>query len=535
MGSKEIFKGKVENLIGRNYVPLSVEVADIDTTPRGVASVNAVVKSTNFFLDPNLDMTILSDNQSQAIPVENGSPGLGYIPWGGASNCLPKTVMLMADSLPYTSQGTRFLIDLTVGLGPHMMYRTSIWKNGSIKNISIPYEEAGEFILSRIEETDVANTTIRKKLQDEYEVWQKTNEEYQRFLVDNNIEDIYQKLVTDQTYLDICFPTVGLSTERRKKDENGKYLPWSPKIVRIGYLPAVCTRLEEMDDNLRINNVYYSEMWRNSPTSPTNKFNTVSYPTLMPHNFLTKLKAMVKADSYVSYSKRHSWYCAPIIIPSGSHFYYPVPQWWSVFTSKAYQYASTLINDQATARQNSTMWGKMIFINNIYLQAVFAAQGADTEEEKQTVRNQIWNKINEFLKRKENNGKTIALDSILSPDGKTMMPSVEIVDVPQLSSSGDFSEELEEITSIIFFAMGVHPGLIGAIPGKTKSNSGTYQRELTLLKQNQLSSRQRQFLRFFQNINVFNGWDSHAKWIIKQQVLTTLDRSPEGTVESSSE
>lgn len=244
---------------------------------------------------------------------------------------------------------------------------------------------------------------------------------------------------------------------------------------------------------------------------------------------------MVKADSYVSYSKRHSWYCAPIIIPSGSHFYYPVPQWWSVFTSKAYQYASTLINDQATARQNSTMWGKMIFINNIYLQAVFAAQGADTEEEKQTVRNQIWNKINEFLKRKENNGKTIALDSILSPDGKTMMPSVEIVDVPQLSSSGDFSEELEEITSIIFFAMGIHPGLIGAIPGKTKSNSGTYQRELTLLKQNQLSSRQRQFLRFFQNINVFNGWDSHAKWIIKQQVLTTLDRSPEGTVESSSE
>ena len=57
-------------------------------------------------------------------------------------------------------------------------------------------------------------------------------------------------------------------------------------------------------------------------------------------------------------------------------------------------------------------------------------------EAKQAVRDSIYKKVNEFLQRRENNGKTICLDSF-APDGKTMQHAVEIVDVPQLTNSRD--------------------------------------------------------------------------------------------------
>ena len=124
------------------------------------------------------------------------------------------------------------------------------------------------------------------------------------------------------------------------------------------------------------------------------------------------------------------------------------------------------------------------------------------------------------------------LESFLSQDEKTLWRSVEIVDVPQAASGAQTKEELEEISSIIFFALGVHPALIGATPGKSGSTGGTFQRELQLLKMQQISPIQRLYLRFLQNIARFNGWDHHAEWIIRQQVLSKLDRSGTGLEES---
>ena len=105
--------------------------------------------------------------------------------------------------------------------------------------------------------------------------------------------------------------------------------------------------------------------------------------------------------------------------------------------------------------------------------------------------------------------------------------------MPQVSSGADTKDELEEISSIIFFALGIHPALIGAVPGKSGSSGGTYQRELKLLKQQQLTPIQRIYLRYLQNICIFNEWDPHAEWVIREQVLTPLDRSSTGTEEST--
>lgn len=480
--------------------------------------------------------------QSNPVPVDGaGTKGLGYIPWGG-DNALPNAIFNLAASLPYTSSALKYLIDLTAGLGPQLMYRWVKYSGGTVREELVPFENAGILIEGRIRELtaetggDRNGASSRKegpgtprheleRLKRDYSEWESTLEEYRRFTEDNNLGLHFLKCMTDDAHMDICFPTVGLSIGRTGEE-------WNPKIVKIGTLPAVCTRMEEMDERLRVNFVYYSERWRQDSTTKLEERDIVAYPVLMPENRLPELRRQVEKNRKAGVRRRPTWFCCPNYYPSMLKPYYPQPAWWSIFPSMTYEYATTLIADKATARQNATMWGKMVFINNEYLRAMFDETGADSDDEKKKVRDQIYSEVNTFLKNRGNNGKPIFLDMFPSPDGKTMQRAVEIVDVPQPSIGQDMKSELEEISSIIFFAIGVHPALIGAVPGKSSSTGGTYQRELHLLKQTQVSPRQRIYLKFLQDIHTFNGWDSHGVWTVRMPVLTTLDRNAGGIEET---
>lgn len=550
---------RVESLKGKGYVFLPPpEVTDIqvgktseDVMSQGCLGGNPMQRTMGFF----------DDVQSHPVPVEHtGTDELGYIPWGPDNN-LPNMIYSLAAALPYTAAAVRYVSDLATGLGPVFMYRYVSYQNGEVKENLIPYEDAGVFLLGRMRElrSQMATeqpegrgegTTIAwelavnpaagqdkpelgsveyeiDQLKKDYEKWEQTLAEVQAFIENNNIALHYQKCMIEDTHLDMYFPTVGLSQGRAGEE-------WNPKIVRIGVLPAVCTRMEEMDDRLRINYVYYAEKWRRDATAKLEAKEIVSYPTLMPENRLNKLRKVVQDNRNTRLRRRPLWFCAPCYYPSMQKPYYPQPAWWSIFSSKVYDYASTLITDKATARENSTMWGKMIFIHNDYLRTMFDEQNADTEEEKQAVRMSIYAKINNFLKQRENNGKTICLDMFQGIDGKTMQHAVEIVDVPISTNSKELKDELEEICSIIFFAIGINPSVVGAVPGKSGSTGGTYQRELTLLKEKQLSPRQRTYLKFLMDVCSFNAWDKHGLWVIRQQVLTTLDRNKNGIEETES-
>lgn len=364
------------------------------------------------------------------------------------------------------------------------------------------------------------------QLESDYAAWQRTMPEYKRFIEDNNLQLHYLKCMTDDTHMDIYFPTYGLSVGRAGE--------WRPKIVAVGHIPAVCARMEQMDKNWHVNHVFYSEKWRQDATPELETKDVVAYPSLSPDATLKELRAVVERNRKTGVKRRPLWFCAPTVYPSMLKPYYPQPAWWSIFPSQIYNYASTLVLDKAIARQNATMWGKIIFINLSYLKQIYDQMGADTPEKQEAIKTQIYADVNNFLKKRENNGKTLFLDSFLTNNDQMLWKSIEIVDVPQASAGAQTKEELEEISSILFFAMGVHPALIGAVPGKSGSSGGTFQRELHLLKQQQVSPRQRIYLKYLQNIVDFNEWDPHAHWIIREQVLTTLDRNASGLEETAS-
>lgn len=571
---------EVEKKVGGGYACLGLSMPHVTDIPLGAKEDkrSALAGSNSEFpggKSAHRSFGMFDSKQSNPIPVEHaGTPGFGYIPWG-PQNDLPNQIYNLAANLPYTAAAVKFLVDLTVGRGPKLMYKAARYAGGTVNEEMVPYEHAGTFILGRLrdlkkqlEERDAAQPkeeegggensqqsatmqvrtidwedtvnpkpcveeenpedepgTIEfeiKQLKKDYEEWERTMPEYEQFKEDNNLTLHFLECMTDYWHMDMYLPTVGFTVGR----SNG----WAPKIKYVDRVPDVCGRLEQMDSNLRINHVYYSERWRKDATAELDAREIVAYPAVQNKTMLGGWKNIVARNQRTRIKDRPTWVACPIRYPSPNP-YYPRAAWWSIFSSMVYNYANTLVIDKAIARQNSTMWSKIIFIDQDYLARIFDLQGAETPEEQEKIRNDIYNRVNNLLQQKENNGKTLLMDKYMGPDGKTVQYSIEIVDVPQPASGAETKDELEEISSIIFFAFGVHPALIGAVPGKSGSTGGTYQRELILIKQNLLDPARSLYLKFLQNIASFNGWDKHAVWKISDLVLTTLDRSKTGTEE----
>lgn len=509
------------------------------------------------------------DRGVTAVPVENvGTPNLGYIPWG-PKNDLPNYIYNAVGALPYTASALKYLVDTAVALGPQLMYSYAVYQNGEVKTKMIPYSLAGILLRNRIRELESQKMTLEggkgdaedskitskgsitffqspeadtpdsdeadaksrpgtleyeiETLKEDYEVWQRDSKEIETFLENNNLHMHYEKCMTDDAHLDIYFPIVGLTQGRVRES-------WEPKIASVGFLPALCSRMEKMDKNRRINYIFYSERWRDKQTSDMTSLDIIAYPSVSPENRMKELNDLVNANKKTPLTNRPSWVACPTYHPSMMKPYYPQPAWWSIFPSGVYSYASTLIIDKSIAKQNATMFNKLIFVHKEYLDELCRLAGAEEPEERRKVYDSLKARINSFLRNRNNNGKNLIAFSFNGPSGAPIK-GVEIVDVPIANTGARTKTELEEISSIIFFAYGVHPALIGAVPGKSGTSSGSVQRELAELKMLQMEHRQRAYINFLQFISRFNKWDKHARWVIGKQVLSTLDKSPSGLAE----
>ena len=577
------FRSRVEEKVNSGYTCLGLslpQVSDIQLASQSDMR-SALARENSEFpggKTAHLSFGMFNSKQSNPTPVDNaGTPGFGYIPWG-PNNDLPNIIYNLGANLPYTEAALKFLVDLTVGHGPKLMYEWGRYAGGTVSEEWVPYKHAGVLIRNRIRELktqleqreldrrqkededggdgesqsasmkvntidweDVVNPRSNaqednpedepgslefeiKQLKKDYKEWERTLTEYEQFVEDNNLTLHFLGCMADYWRMGIYIPTVGFTIGRSEG--------WDPKIKYVDRVPDVCGRLEQMDNQLRVNHVYYSESWRKDATAELDNREIVAYPAVQNKTMLGGWRNIVSRNQRTRVKNRPAWIACPISDPSPNP-YYPRPAWWSIFSSMVYDYASNLVVDKAIARQNSTMWSKIIFIDQEYLSRIFDLQEADTPEKQEKIRNDIYSRVNKLLQNKENNGKTLLMDKYLGSDGKTVQYSIEIIDVPQPASGAETKDELEEISSIIFFAFGVHPALIGAVPGKSGSTGGTYQRELILIKQNLLDPARSLYLKFLQNIASFNGWDKRAVWKISDLVLTTLDRSKTGTEETT--
>lgn len=524
------------------------------------------------------------------VTDKNGKPlGLGYVEWG-PGNSIPSVIPPLAYSSPYTGAPLRYIADLTAGLGPCFMYPfpdgtltefrfagykllQQIEKKRKEEDDDLPLLSTGSTepgdkkakYMGDYVRTDAGIMTMTEarelKLEPQgvsmmprnlgpeywtklYAEWKKTWLGYdwtdnagierhaigaKEFLEENNLNFHLSQCMQDDAQLDMYFPTIGF-------DSLGTKGEWKPTINQVSFLPAHSTRLEKMDDNRFIHHCYFSDSFRTigafstRVVSPEQQKITM-YPAAMPQRLLHELRYIVSSNQRASAGKRPMWVVCPTFYPSLNKPYYPQPAWWSVFTSKAFDFSSTILYDKAKQRENRTSWGRIIYISLDYLDMVFADKGmAGDKDAQDKFIEELDQNIEKFLQHRENNGKFMRQFMWVSQDGKEHH-SVEIVDVSDAKNDEAKAgkEELELSTSPIFLALQVDPRLVG-VPMVQASNGGTALREMALLKQQQLNVKQRLYLQFLNSVVRFNGWV--GEFCIKQMTLTTLDNSKTGVVDT---
>ncbi|MCR4810930.1 MAG: hypothetical protein K5896_13890, partial [Prevotella sp.] len=256
------------------------------------------------------------------------------------------------------------------------------------------------------------------------------------------------------------------------------------------------------------------------------------YPCAMPQHLLSEINYLVESNKKTRIKNRPLWIVCPTFYPSLNKPYYPQPAWWSVFTSKAFDFSATVLYDKYKQRDNNTTWSKVLYISLDYLSMCYSDLGIEGDPDaKQKFLDDLEDSMEQFLQRRENNGKMMR-QFMWQGQGDKTFKNVEIVDVKETTNDAVKAgkEELELSTSPIFLALQVDPRLVG-VPMVAASNGGTALREMHLLKQQQLSIQKRNYERFMNAIAAYNEW-SRAEFHVIDQTLTTLDASKTGTKET---
>lgn len=592
----EDFKRIDAQLKRRNFQPAFVYTDYAHKTKNQNRIVEAQDKLCSCNSDAaSVGMYISTNRFRTPVKIEGcGADGRGYIKVGN-DNLLYVQIQKAAEGLYTTSSTLRLIKDLLCGGGLELRYRYVTIVNGKPVADSCPFEDAGAMLDERIRqlrEMDNGQRTMdngqrtadngqRTVVNDHHDIepqsyrtaappppkpdpyatrnyenvgttqallnqaiedkrmWERSMAEWQE-IKDNStdLDVLLQQWASDQSFFGLAYLKLQLeqgvpySWGTIEKSAGGiTRVKERPKIVGVSYLPCVCSRMEEMSDELEIENIYYAEKWRYEGTIKDMQRDVVAHRSIMPEKRKKMLENII-IDNQKTHPSERPNVVMPLYVPSFDSPYYPIQPWWSIFSSMLYTLGSTIVNDAVTARQNSTMFSYLIYLNMSWFEKYCADHTLDDDESKEEAKRDYLKTISDFLKNKSNNGRIAALESLTSADEKNILKSVEIVEVPRTTSKSSL-EDMELVGNAIFFAFGIHGSMVGSFGKNATSSSGTQQRELTLLKSLQLMPQQRLLLNAWDFILRWNNFDTHAYMAIKQYDLSTLDASKTGLVERS--
>lgn len=499
-----------------------------------------------------------SGGENKAKPEGVGTPELGFMEWG-VGNRLPNLVYLLSKMSPFPAAGVDFVKKILVGRGPSPKYHYTQYVGGNITEKSISYASAGTLLRGQIadlkakedqfsqsynqssqSDNQITQLAINSENEDSEEMkslkaalkeWEDTNKELQEFIENNGLMRTYLEMAGDMSLMSQCFCELQLN--QRQLDSEGRPVPtsqWNPKIVGIKPRSVFTTRLERMDSQYRINYAYMSNQWLDSTQTLTGTDRRIAaVPYLAADTAVADLNRHVREARQQRVSRKNR---PTRFIMSPRDFggpYYADAMWHSIFAGSIFEYAFTIIDDRLTRKRNSNIIGRVIYIHQEYLKQLYNQQGENKSKTMAQIQQEVFTDINRWLSNPDNAGQALISAVFTGLDGKEHK-AWEIVEIETKANSQAQAEktELQEISSIIFFAMGLDSKLIGNTPGDATSSGGTDLRERFLVKQIQFAPLQQLMLRPLEVISKFNGWDPHLVWQIDREVLTTLDNSKTG-------
>jgi hypothetical protein len=454
------------------------------------------------------DIFETSSTQKVEVKAKNQTEGRKVVPWG-ADNKLPQTIMEKVYKTPMLTSGMLFNIEMGYGDGILPMY---IDYDAKGNKIILPFKLLGRKLKDEI---TAAQQNEQAPLKKRYKVWENTYEEVTRFFEDNDIDGWLLEALTDLNWFYNVFVEIVSNLESGDKR----------KIVELVHKEAIFSRWEEMDPKTGIiEKHYYSTKWAEPQELENNVFCT---PSLNQFNPLKDLKKRWEDQKGEAIDQRENRWIVPVNFPTPGRTYYQKPYWYSLIESGWYDFALAVPEAKKYIMSNMMLLQYHIELSDEYFPIIFKTEGIANDKVKQKARvKQEFDNINAFLSGTSNHGKSVI--SYTKFIGDKPLPTMKISNIQSQLKGGEFNDDVEEVSNIMSYGIGVHPSTIGSAPGKNGQINGTEARELFILKQALTKPIRDRILRPLYVIKGINGWDPELRFIIPNITLTTLDKDPTG-------
>lgn len=344
------------------------------------------------------------------------------------------------------------------------------------------------------------------------------DEDVLEFFDNNDVSGWFLEQLSDMVTFFNVFPEIILSKDGRQ-------------ITGLRHLEAVYSRWGCMTErDTEISRLYYAE-WENGRPRK-DKWSEV--PVLSRYDTCRQLQNKMQGG------RGDRAFALQVNMPTPGRTYYSYPYWWSIFKSGWYDlsamlpaFKKALIKNHLAVRYvvyiSDEFWKDLVRRNNIAPTDVSAVEAL-----KKTEIERIMN----FLMGEEAKGGGLISTKKLIPGagGKPIEDKyIQIEPIPSEIKGGEFIEDAEEASNMISYAMGVHPNLNGATPGKSKGSlGGSDKRELYNIKSSLMSPFRNRLLIPLNLIKRYNGWPANTVFTVPEHVFTTLDKNKSGSETNTS-
>lgn len=420
-----------------------------------------------------VDSSSIFDEENM-LPVSIGSYQIA--PWGSDNN-MPGEILTKVKKSDVISANLRFNRDVCYGLGP--------------KLVKVLRDTNG-------------------KISDYVEI--EAGSEYDFFEM-NDFPMFYLEQLTDMVYFHNAFAELIPSAS-------------SNTIASIRHKEAAFSRWSTMNNKGKITKHFYSGKWKDSP----------GVADVVVSQAIDEFNAIGDINAMMALKKQRMVY--PVYMPSPGRPYYSLPEWYSIFQSGWYDHSVAIPELKKAIMKNNLGVKFIIYISEKYFADIFQKEGIDRSDFK-AVKARVdieKTKFNDFLSGAVNANKSILALKDYVNSGSSALENkwIEIEPIDNKFEGGEYIVDIETAANIMCYAMGVHPNLIGATPGKSSgSMSGTDKRELFLMKQALMKPLIDRSLRIVKIIKQVNKWDKDITVVVPEYLFTTLDKAKSGKQESN--
>ena len=300
----------------------------------------------------------------------------------------------------------------------------------------------------------------------------------------------------------------------------------SKNIYSLRHKEAVFSRWEVMNSKGVIKNHFYSAKWAENPSKDDIAASAAIDEYDAVNDMSLKLTARKQRLIFSAY------------MPSPGRPYYSQPDWYSIFKSGWYDHSVTIPALKKAIIENNLGVKYIIYISKKYLQEICVREGIDANDSAAVKKRYAKESatFNDFLTGSKNANKAILALKEYVNSGNTGFEEkfITIDTIKNSIEGGEYLHDVETAANIMCYAMGVHPSLIGATPGKGGSSlSGSDKRELFMMKQALMRPIIDRTMRSLKVIKAYNGWSSDIMITVPEYVFTTLDKNKSGKEEST--